>query len=162
MEREQMSTQSNTCKLRWSIGLTALSILSGLLLALQFVLPSLALALPQRLAPHPFTPQGVLDLAGVSVVRLVVDYTGTTTQQCTGLGTLVASWSPNTPAEQQNNWVLTDGTLVNVSGQTCVSTTKRSLTSIKLFANNLYTNSMLNLALIGQLDCQQPTGQKAS
>src|SRR5215469_18086208 len=113
MEREQMSTQSNTCKLRWSIGLTALSILSGLLLALQFVLPSLALALPQRLAPHPFTPQGVLDLAGVSVVRLVVEYTGTTTHlttQCTGLGTLVASWSPTSPTEE-NNWVLTDSAL---------------------------------------------------
>jgi serine/threonine protein phosphatase PrpC len=160
-----MSTQSNTPKLRQGIGLTALSILSGLLLALQFVLSPVAFASPERrLAPPPFTPQGVLDLAGVSVVRLVVEYTGTTTHltaRCTGLGTLVASWSPNTPTEQ-NNWVLTDSTLVNVNGQTCVSTTKGLLTDIKLYANNVYTNSMLNLALIDQLDCQQQTGQKTS
>ncbi len=156
-----MSTQSNTRKWRQGIGLTALSILSGLLLALQFVLPPVAFASPERPAAPPFTP---LDLAGVSVVRLVVEYTGTTTHltaRCTGLGTLVASWSPTTPTEQ-NNWVLTDGTLVNVNGQTCVSTTKGSLTNIKLYANTLYTNSMLNLALIGQLDCQQQTGQKTS
>ena len=159
-----MSTQSNTRKLRQGIGLTALSILSGLLLALQFVLSPVAFASPERPAVPPLTPQGVLDLAGVSVVRLVVEYTGTTTHliaRCTGLGTLVASWSPTTPAEQ-NNWVLTDGTLVNVNGQTCVSTTKGSLTDIKLYANTLYTNSMLNLALIAELQCRQQTGQKAT
>jgi len=157
-----MSTQSNTCKLRQGIGLTALSILSGLLLALQFVLSPVAFASPERrLAPPPFTP---LDLAGVSVVRLVAEYTGTTTHltaRCTGLGTLVASWSPNTPTEQ-NNWVLTDSTLVNVNGQTCVSTTKGLLTDIKLYANTVYTNSMLNLALIAELQCRQQTGQKAT
>src|SRR5712692_10021155 len=161
MEKEHMSTQSNTRKWRQGIGLTALSILSGLLLALQFVLPPVAFASPERPAAPPFTP---LDLAGVSVVRLVVEYTGTTTHltaRCTGLGTLVASWSPTTPTEQ-NNWVLTDGTLVNVNGQTCVSTTKGSLTDIKLYANTLYTNSMLNLALIAELQCRQQTGQKAT
>src|SRR5713226_2198698 len=159
MEKEHMSTQSNTRKWRQGIGLTALSILSGLLLALQFVLPPVAFASPERPAAPPFTP---LDLAGVSVVRLVVEYTGTTTHltaRCTGLGTLVASWSPTTPTEQ-NNWVLTDGTLVNVNGQTCVSTTKGSLTDIKLYANTLYTNSMLNLALIAELQCHQLTGQQ--
>jgi len=154
-----MSTQSNTRKLRQGIGLTALSILSGLLLALQFVLSPVAFASPERPAAPPFTPQGVLDLAGVSVVRLVAEYTGTTTQQCTGLGTLVASWSPSN-ATEQNNWVLTDSTLVNVNGQTCVSTTKGSLTRIKLYANNLYTNSMLNLAQIAVLQCHQLTGQQ--
>ncbi len=155
-----MSTQSNTRKLRQGIGLTALSILSGLLLALQFILSPVAFASPERrLAPPPFTP---LDLAGVSVVRLVVEYTGTTTHliaRCTGLGTLVASWSPTTPTEQ-NNWVLTDSTLVNVNGQTCVSTTKGLLTDIKLYANTLYTNSMLNLAQIATLQCHQLTGQQ--
>jgi serine/threonine protein phosphatase PrpC len=159
-----MSTQSNTRKLRQGIGLAALSILSGLLLALQFVLSPVAFASPERPAAPPFTPQAVLDLAGVSVVRLVVEYTGTTTHlttRCTGLGTLVASWSPNTPAEQ-NNWVLTDSTLVNVNGQTCVSTTKGLLTDIKLYANNVYTNSMPNLALLAELQCRQQTGQKAT
>ena len=158
-----MSTQSNTRKLRWGIGLTALSLFSGFLLALQFVLPSVAFASPERrLAPPPFTPQGVLDLAGVSVVRLVVEYTGTTphgSQLCTGLGTLVASWSPSNPMEQ-NNWVLTDSTLINVNGQTCVSTTKGLLTTIKLYPNNAYTNSMLNPAPIALLQCQPPTGQQ--
>ncbi len=159
-----MSTQSNTRKLRQGIGLAALSILSGLLLALQFVLSPIAFASPERPAAPPFTPQGVLDLAGVSVVRLVVEYTGTTTHlttRCTGLGTLVASWSSNTPTEQ-NNWVLTDSTLVNVNGQTCVPATKGSLTAIKLYANTVYTNNTFNLAQIATLQCHQPAGQKAT
>ncbi|HKF35759.1 MAG TPA: zinc ribbon domain-containing protein [Ktedonobacteraceae bacterium] len=157
-----MSTQSNTPKVRQGIGLTVLSILSGLLLALQFLLSPVAFASHQRLAAPSFAPQGVLDLAGVSVVRLVVEYTGTTTHlttQCTGLGTLVASWSPTSPTEE-NNWVLTDSTLVNVNGQTCVATTKGLLTAIKLYANTLYTNSMLNLAQLAVLQCHQITGQQ--
>src|SRR5260221_1355846 len=94
---------------------------SRLLLALLFIV-ALASCTPRRA----LTQQGVLDLAGVSVVRLVVYYsvggavirqdgydpTSNTEEQCTGLGTLVGSWSPASPTEK-SNWVLTDGTLVN-------------------------------------------------
>ena len=155
---------SNIPELRRGIGLTTLSILSGLLLAFQFVLPSVAFASSSEpTAPASLTPQGVLDLTGVSVVRLVVDYTATTTNmptECTGLGTLVGSWPPASAAEM-NNWVLTDGTLVNQKGQTCVSTVRGFLTSIKLFANNAYTNNKLEQAQIGQLQCHQETEQQA-
>jgi Protein kinase domain len=58
--------------------------------------------------------------AGVSVVRLVASYTAGTGKagqqpvvvQCTGLGALVASWPGS---NDQNNWILTDGSLVNGS-----------------------------------------------
>jgi serine/threonine protein phosphatase PrpC len=90
----------------------------------------------------PSTPGSnqALDEAGVSVVRLLVSYstasprsastsssnsTSNTSQslpssnsiaaptvQCTGLGVLVASW-PSKNTQDQNNWVLTDGSLVS-------------------------------------------------
>jgi serine/threonine protein phosphatase PrpC len=159
-----MSMHSKKPELRRGIGLTTLSILGGLLLAFQFVLPSVAFASsPEHTAPASLTPQGVLDLTGVSVVRLVVNYTATTTNvpaECTGLGTLVESWTPGSVVEG-NNWVLTDGTLVNQKGQTCVGTVRGLLTSITLFANNAYTNNKLEQAQIGQLQCHQETGQQA-
>ncbi len=140
---------------------------SRLLLALLFIV-TLASCTPRRA----LTQQGVLDLAGVSVVRLVVYYTVSTSpilgdsaykieEQCTGLGTLVGSWSPANPAEK-NNWVLTDGALVNVNGQTCAPTTQGLLTTIKLYANTTYTSNKTDQALIGQLQCSLQTGQKAT
>jgi serine/threonine protein phosphatase PrpC len=164
-----MSTQSNTRKLRQGIGLAALSILSGLLLALQFVLSPVAFASPERPAAPSLTPQGVLDLAGVSVVRLVVFYdVNGNVAQCTGLGTLVGSWSP-TNLQDNNNWILTDSTLVNLSGETCVATTHGQLTGIQILANTAYTNTPLTTpgtpgattttplvpVLLGQLKCQR-------
>jgi len=134
---------------------------SRLLLALLFIV-ALASCTPTRRA---LTQQGVLDLAGVSVVRLVVYYsvgavirqdgydpTSDTEEQCTGLGTLVGSWSPASPTEK-NNWVLTDGTLVNTKGGTCLP---GQLAGIQILANNAYTNNSPGQALIGSLQCHRP------
>jgi serine/threonine protein phosphatase PrpC len=75
----------------------------------------------QRLFDAPPTQQNVAR-AGASVVRLVASYTADagkagqqpTVVQCTGLGILVASW-PSQTGNDQNNWILTDGGLVNGS-----------------------------------------------
>src|SRR5712692_9939934 len=108
-----MSTYSYISKMRRGAGLSALSVLGGVLIALQLVLPSLAFA---RSAQHlAFGQSQALDRAGVSVVRLVVSYTvgqqaptalptvstgtGPASIQCTGLGVLVGSWASQNPSE---------------------------------------------------------------
>src|SRR6266851_2811289 len=159
-----MNRHSYLPELRRGNGLTVRSILSRLLLALLFIV-TLASCTPRRA----LTQQGVLDLAGVSVVRLVVYYsvggvvirqdgydpTSVTGEQCTGLGTLVGSWSPASPTEK-NNWVLTDGTLVNTKGGTCLPETNSQLTGIQILANTAYTTTSPGLALIGSLQCHRP------
>src|SRR5260221_5527460 len=164
-----MNRHSSLPELRKGSGLTVRSILSRLLLALLFIV-TLASCTPRRA----LTQQGVLDLAGVSVVRLVVYYSvgavirqdgydptsSGTGEQCTGLGTLVGSWSPASPTEK-NNWVLTDGTLVNPKGGTCLPETNSQLTGIQILANNAYTNNSPGQALIGSLQCHRP-GQETT
>src|SRR5260370_14778886 len=158
-----MSTHSYIPGLRRRIGLSALSLLCGLLFALQLILPSAAFATASEHTTTPaFNAQGVLDLASVSVVRLVAEYTGTTnhtTLNCTGLGTVVGSWSPTSPSEK-NTWILTDGTLINPNGQTCVPRMNGQLTKITMYANNAYTNTTFNLAQLGTpLQCQPVQGK---
>ena len=159
-----MSTHSYIPRLRQHSGLSALSLLCGLLLALQVVLPSAAFAIASERTTTPaFDPQGVLDLAGVSVVRLVAEYTGTSNRApvaCTGLGTLVGSWAPSSLTEK-NNWILTDSALVNPNGQTCVSKMNGQLTKITMYANNAYTNNSFNLAQPGTPLLCQPVQGKA-
>jgi len=161
-----MNRHSSLPGLRRGNGLTVHSILSRLLLALLFIV-ALASCTPRRA----LTQQGVLDLAGVSVVRLVVYYsvggavirqdgydptpTSVAEEQCTGLGTLVGSWSPTSPTEK-NNWVLTDGMLVNTKGGTCPPETNSQLAGIQILANNAYTNNSPGQALIGSLQCHRP------
>jgi serine/threonine protein phosphatase PrpC len=162
-----MSTHSHLPGLRGRIGLSALSLLCGLLFALQLILPSAAFATASEHTTTPaFDAKGMLDLAGVSVVRLVIDYTGTPNRaslECTGLGTVVGSWSPTSQGEK-NNWILTDGALVNPNGQTCAPNPKINwqLTKIAVYANNVYTNNNFNLALLGTLLCQSVQGQKTA
>ena len=160
-----MSTHSYLPGLRRRSGLSALSLLCGFLFVLQLVLPSVALAAP---SDHPTTPafdaQGMLDLAGVSVVRLVAEYTGTanrTPLACTGLGTLVGSWAPSSVTEK-NNWIVTDSNLVNPNGQTCVPRMTGQLTKITVYANAAYTSTNFNLALLGALQCQPGSGPKVA
>lgn len=101
------------------------SALGALLVSfLSLLFPTaLALAAPVQAASVPALN---MTLAGVSVVRLQVTYTGTkqpsTTAQCTGLGVIVASWAPEANTTTLNNLILTDGSLVNKNGDaTCVS-----------------------------------------
>jgi serine/threonine protein phosphatase PrpC len=160
-----MSTHSDLPAWRRGIARFAFSILGGLLLALQLVLSPVAFAASaERMATPALTQQGVLDLAGVSVVRLVVEYTQTPTRatvQCTGLGTLVGSWSPLNSTDK-NNWVLTDDTLVNQRGQTCLPKIPGHLTRITIYANTLYTNTPATPVTLGQLQCSQNQAQQTS
>ena len=157
-----MSTHRLIPVVRGGIGLSAFSALIGLLLALQLVLSPVAFASPSspgRVSRPALTEQGVLDLAGVSVVRLLVTYTTTHAPiVCTGLGTLLGSWSPASPAEK-NTWVLTDGTLISQNGQTCASSTRGQLASIQVYANNAYTHNLPPPVMIGQLTCRQVKSQ---
>jgi serine/threonine protein phosphatase PrpC len=148
--------------------LFVLSMLSGLLIALQFLLPAVVFANAnagrgETARALPPQQQEALDLAGVSVVRLVVTYQATgrgrnpqnSLVTCTGLGTLVGSWSPRN-ASDQNNWVVTDSSLVHTSGTTCMATTGQ-LVSITLFPNATYTNTSSIPMPLGQLQCSAAT-----
>jgi serine/threonine protein phosphatase PrpC len=151
-----MSTHSSKPKVRRSIGLFALSLLSGLLLTLQCALPTVAFASsPEQVSSPAHSQQGVLDLAGVSVVRLVVSYIAPTAHargQCTGLGTLVGSWLP-TQSTEKNNWVLSDSSLINLDKKAC-QLVGAQLTGVQILANATYTNSSATLVPLGQLQCQ--------
>src|SRR5712692_2052727 len=91
-EKEHMSTHSFITTVRKRIGLFALCILCGVLLALQLVLPSVAFA---SSANRTAEPSQALAQSDVSVVRLVSIFTSTSSRigglpaiqvQCTGLG----------------------------------------------------------------------------
>ncbi|HJT57829.1 MAG TPA: protein phosphatase 2C domain-containing protein, partial [Ktedonobacteraceae bacterium] len=103
----------------------------------------------------------VLDLASVSVVRLVVTYKvagvspQTSTVECTGLGTLVGSWSPLS-ATDKNTWVLTDSYLINTSGSGCAGASAQ-LSGIEVLANATYTGTQTARPPLGQLLCLQST-----
>ncbi len=127
-----------------------LFMLGGLLLMFPLLFPATALAAPRNTAaPPPLTqPQQIVDLAGVSVVRLSLEYhsaKGTTSIFCTALGTIIASW-PAQSASDKNNWVLTDGSLLLASKKnTCAP--EGTLVSIKIFASNSFTNTQTSRTL---------------
>jgi serine/threonine protein phosphatase PrpC len=123
---------------------SAFSILAGLLIALQLIVCCSSTALAAS-TPATSQPQN-LARAGVSVVRLLATYTSASSKapssvsaQCTGLGVLVASWQFRTSSEL-NTWILTDGNLVNNSGQaTCVgSHPTAKLASLDIYFSNAY------------------------
>ena len=132
-----------------------LAMLGGLLLMFSLLLPATALAAPRNAAALPLTqPQQIVDLAGVSVVRLSLEYLpakGTPSIFCTTLGTIIASW-PAQNANDKNNWVLTDGSLLLASKKnTCAP--DGTLKSIKIFASNGFTNNQPASALLDLLTC---------
>src|SRR4249920_3656787 len=150
-----MSRHSYQPEMRQSIGRFAFSILGGLLLASQLVLPLTTFALSTRTANSADPPASQsLALSEVSVVRLVYSFSakpaskGTTagTQVlCTGLGELVKSFPASSPSTL-NAWVLTDGSLLNTAPAPCAPTgsssrgktsTAYTLSSINVYANNV-------------------------
>lgn len=113
-----MSTQQFCARKSRNLRIHVLFYLIGGALALLLALPpysrASAASASQRLVEP--SPQNVAR-AGVSLVRLVATYASTNTEnvvQCTGLGVLVASW-PSQIGGDQNNWILTDGSLLNGS-----------------------------------------------
>jgi len=135
---------------------SVLTLLGGLLVVLQLVLPAAAFASFTRVAANPPADQAFA-LAEVSVVRLVVSYTSTTqpvggklfapSVACTGLGVLVDSWAP-TSSTEANSWVLTDGDLVNKNGATCAGRTNAApIADLQVYANTVYTSNSQGLLL---------------
>ena len=162
-----MSTHRNILALRRGTGRFACSLLGGLLLALQLVVPAVAFAASIHTGQRADPPQALAQ-AEVSVVRLVSDYTAKTaatktTNQgtsvlCTSLGVLVKSWpaSINTPtATDFNSWVLTGGSLLDTSPPDCApasSTGKPvtyTLSTVTVYANTAYTGTPPGNALLG-------------
>ncbi|HTI14388.1 MAG TPA: protein phosphatase 2C domain-containing protein [Dictyobacter sp.] len=146
-----MRTHRLTLKRHSGFGKSAFSVFLGLaVVLLQFLLASTALAATSGSSLQQLPPQNVTR-AGVSVVRLLVSYmSGSTTEgaanttvSCTGLGVLLASreeQDSNDSGNHYENWVLTDGSLVNTSGTaTCLSSQPAAqLSSIQIFTSNEY------------------------
>ncbi|HEY6540642.1 MAG TPA: hypothetical protein VIZ18_06880, partial [Ktedonobacteraceae bacterium] len=133
-----------------------LFMLGGLLLLIPLLLPATALAAPRSAAATPplTKSQQIVDLAGVSVVRLSLEYLpakGTTPIFCTTLGTIIASW-PAQSTTEKNSWVLTDGSLLNTSKKNSCAPSG-SLALIQLFVSNEFTGTQPNLASLDTLNC---------
>ena len=122
-----------------------------LIIALQvgFSFPAFAAA---RQTPTPLPSQDVTR-AGVSVVRLLVSYSGATnatdtrsaansTIMCTGLGVFVLSQRAPGSVSRYENWVLTDGSLVNTENKaTCLpSEPDAKLASMIIFTSTAYNS----------------------
>src|SRR5712691_11830361 len=141
-----MSLYSFVAKLRKGMGLyVALPLLSGILIALQLVLPSVAFASSTQ-SSYSFGSSQVLDQASVSVVRLLASYTAVPPiAACptskTGLGVLVGSWATSPGSTTINNWVLTDGSLVNPNGLTCAQGISQGISTAPLMTIQIYSNT---------------------
>ncbi len=143
-----MSTHRLISRRRRVFRLPAFSVLGGFLLALQLWLPASAFAIARQ-DPSPLTQD--VARAGVSVVRLLVYYSvgkdakpAKPTAVCTGLGVLLSSQlHPET--KKYENWVLTDGTLVNSENQaTCLDTSPTALLSrIDVYTSTAYSSQSL-------------------
>jgi serine/threonine protein phosphatase PrpC len=143
-----MSTYSFVAKLRKGMGLyVALPLLSGILIALQLVLPSVAFASSTQ-SSYSFGTSQALDQAGVSVVRLVASYSGVQPgcqSSATGLGVLVGSWASSPGSTTINNWVLTDGSLANPNALACaLGNSNEQLTMLQIYTNTAYAGSTIN------------------
>jgi serine/threonine protein phosphatase PrpC len=70
----------------------------------------------------------------------------TITQQCTGLGVLVGS---GVAANQQENWVLTDASLLDTGKAACVlpSQPKATLSSIEIYTSSAYNSTQVGTSL---------------
>ncbi len=138
---------------------SALSTLAGFLISLLIVLSVSVTALAHEHVSLGADPPQSLARAGVSVVRLLVSYHDKAAApgemiECTGLGVLIASW-PNEGQNDQNNWVLTDGSLVNSDTKaTCaVTQPKAVLSSIQITMSSGYTPQLLNFPFLTSRQC---------
>jgi len=140
---------------RSSFVTTVLSTLGALLIALQLVLLNSASALASTVV-QPQGPTQDISFAGVSVARVLSMYTlkaGTTSKtstestfmQCTGLGVIISSWqaAPNS-VNANNNLLLTDGSLVDPTQESCGSTpsTKLTLSKVEVFLSSAYNGTI--------------------
>lgn len=123
-----------------SMRVTTFFVLCGLFMALQIVLSPCSTAFA---SPRLQDPVQNVARVGVSIVRLTtlyVDAKGLPVGQCTGLGVVIASWTAQNANDQKNNWVLTDGSLVNPGPNVaCIdSHPEGKLSSIQITFSHLY------------------------
>src|SRR5690348_4127947 len=165
-----MSTHSYLSEMRRGICQFAFSILCALLFVSQLVFPSVAFALSAQKDSRA-DPPPALARSEVSVVRLVSNYTvktasSTTTSQanallCTSLGVLVKSWPARSPADF-NSWVLTGASLLTTTPPSCASASSTgkpasyTLSTINVYANNVYTGNLAANALLGTYRSPNP------
>jgi serine/threonine protein phosphatase PrpC len=145
-----MSTQSLVSRRQGSKRLPTFAVLGGLLI-IWLALSSTAFA--AQLASSPAGNLGLLR-AGVSVVRLLVTYEKPNNSKvyCTGLGAIVASWPARNP-DDQNNWILTDSSLVN--GNCANEHPQTTPTSIEVYLSATYNQQGIILTgTVGSVACQ--------
>lgn len=142
--------------------LAALTMLSGVLIALQLLLPASGFAATAS-SGFTFGTSPALDRASVSVVRLTATYnTIPPVSGCgssaTGLGVLVGSWNTTPNTADFTNWILSDGSFINANGIACGSggKAKAQLSSIQVYVNTAFTSGTPN-PLIKSLTCQAGT-----
>lgn len=142
--------------------LPMLSVLSGVLIALQLLLSSVAYA-SSTASGYTFGNKQPLDQASVSVVRFLVTYTAppvppapACSTTSTGLGVLVGSWPTTAGSTDVTNWIMTDGSLIDPHGISCgTGKPTEALSTIQIYVNDAYTNATGNLAssLLKTLTC---------
>ena len=142
--------------------LASLATLQCFSLALSFVgISSVSPAFTAERPPSPpLEPPQSLLRAGVSVVRLLVTYQKKDAADaelvyCTGLGTLIASWSGQNDNDQ-NSWILTDSSLVNTYQALCANEhPQATLLSIKVYLSTAYNQQGANFrGSTGTVICQ--------
>ncbi|MBV9258768.1 MAG: protein phosphatase 2C domain-containing protein [Ktedonobacteraceae bacterium] len=134
------------------------SLLSGFLVVLQLILlssqPAHASSRMRTDTPLIGSSRAV-DFAQVSVARLIATYQlpsgqatkppSVTLAQCTGLGVMISSWTSE-GGNDQNNWLMTDGSLVDPGQPSCLPTPPPS--NLALLRVDLYFNKAFNPAMI--------------
>ncbi len=148
-----MNTQSILSRLHKNTIYSVVSLLGGLLISLQFVLPATTFAAVPY-APssgYTFGNSQPMDLASVAVVRLVVAKFSQApnpklTPCSTGLGVIVSS------SEQQQgsplNYVLTDTSFLTT--KPCIT---KVGTTITLYKNAAYTNNAAQALPLATINC---------
>ncbi len=144
-----MSTHRLNSRRSLSFRLPFFFVSAWLIIALQvgFSPPTFAAA---RQTPASLPAENVTR-AGVSVVRLLVSYTGSADATgstansniaCTGLGVLVLSQLKAGSVSQYENWILTDGSLVNTESKaTCLpSAPDAALKSVTIYTSTSYNS----------------------
>jgi serine/threonine protein phosphatase PrpC len=158
-----MSMYGFTLRNRWRGGFVApvFAIVSGFLVVLQLILltsqTAHASSLHNVAAPALGASQAV-DFTDVSVVRLVATYESPAGQvlkpntatfaQCTGIGVMISSWT-SVNGNDQNNWLLTDGSLVNPDRPSCLPAPQQS--NLALLHVDLYFNTVFNPGMLPAL-----------
>jgi serine/threonine protein phosphatase PrpC len=153
-----MNTQSILSRLHKSAIYSMVSLLGGLLITLQFVLPATTFAASPHVTSSSYTfgNSQPMDLASVAVVRLVVTKFSQApnpklTPCSTGLGVIVSSSEQSSSGQQQSsylNYVLTDTSFLTTKA--CLT---NSGTTIAIYENDAYTNNDTQVLPLTTINC---------